>query len=113
MRGVADQRDAIRDERARDGEAERIGAARPDHADVPKTEAEAPFELAVEFIIGERDDPLASTRPRSTPARSAARSAAGSRTVRPAGSAPGRGRRERARARRSSRSPTGRRSIRP
>ena len=49
MRGVADQRDAIGDERARDEQAERIGVARARDADLAEMQAEAPLQLGVEF----------------------------------------------------------------
>ena len=72
MRGVADQREALGDERARDRQAERIGAARPDDLDVAEPQAEAALELGVEFRVGQRDDALGFARlPRSTRSTSA------------------------------------------
>ena len=43
---------------ARDREAERKCAARPDRCDLAELQAEAAFELGVEFVVGQRDDAL-------------------------------------------------------
>ena len=86
VRGVADQRDALGDEAARDREAERIGAARADRGDVAELQPEAAFELGVEFVVGQRDDALGFRLllgPDDRRAMAAASSAAGSRTARP------------------------------
>ena len=58
MGGVADQREPISDEGARDRKAERMDAARADRFDLAEMKAEAPLELAVEFRVGQRDDAL-------------------------------------------------------
>ena len=62
VRGVADQREALGDERARDrtGRADRRGAA--DRRDLAEMQAEAPLELGVEFGIGQRHDALGLVR---------------------------------------------------
>ena len=49
MRGIADQREPLGDERARGEQAERKGAARPDHLQLAEMQAEALFQLGVEF----------------------------------------------------------------
>ena len=56
MRGIADQRDALGNERARDEQPERIGAPRADHADVAEMQPEAPLQLGVKLIVGQRHD---------------------------------------------------------
>ena len=58
MRGVADQREALGDERARDREPERKGAARADRFDLAEMQAEAPLQLGVEVGVGQRHDAL-------------------------------------------------------
>ncbi len=62
VRGVADQRQTIGDERARGEQAERKSAARPDHLDIAELQAEAFFQFGVKFLIGQRDDALGLTR---------------------------------------------------
>ena len=62
MRGIADQREPLGDERARDEQPERKGAARPDHLDVAEMQAEAPLQLGVKFIVRQRDDALGLAR---------------------------------------------------
>ena len=62
MRGVADQRQPLADERARGEQAERKGAARPDHLDLAELQAEALLQLVVEFVVGQRDDALGLAR---------------------------------------------------
>ena len=58
VRGVADQREPLGDEGARDEQAERIGAPWPDHLDVAQMKPEAPLELGVKVGIRQRDDAL-------------------------------------------------------
>ena len=54
--GIAHEREAIGDERARHRQAERMDAARADRGDLAETETEAPLELGVKFRIGQRDE---------------------------------------------------------
>src|SRR5260370_17320205 len=49
--GIAHEREAIGDERARHRQAERMDAARADRRDLAETQAEAPPELGVKFRI--------------------------------------------------------------
>ena len=58
MGGVADQRDAIGDERARDRKPERKNAARADRRDLAEMQAEAALELGMEGGVGERNNTL-------------------------------------------------------
>ena len=58
VRGVADQRDALGHERARDLKPERKRAPRPDRFDVAEMQPEAPLQLGVEFGVRQRDDAL-------------------------------------------------------
>ena len=58
MRRIADQRDALGDERARDIQSERIGTARAGELDVAEMQTEALLELRVEFLVGQRDDTI-------------------------------------------------------
>ena len=58
VRGVADQRQPLGDERARGEQPERKGAARADHFDLAELQAEAFLQLGVEFIVRQRDDAL-------------------------------------------------------
>ena len=62
VRGVADQRQPLADERARGEQPERKGAARPDHFDVAEMQAEALLQLGVKFLVGQRDDALGLAR---------------------------------------------------
>ena len=48
MRGVADERDALGDEGARDKEAERMNAPRAEDLDVAEMQLEALLELGME-----------------------------------------------------------------
>ena len=58
MRGIADERDAIGDERARDEEAERMYAPRADHREVAEMQLEALFQLGVKLLVRQRHDAL-------------------------------------------------------
>ena len=62
VRGIADQREALGDEGARHRKAERKGAARADRRDLAEMQAEAAFELGVEFSVGQRNDALGLAR---------------------------------------------------
>ena len=70
MRRIADQRDALRDERARQRKAERKGAARPGERDVAEFEPEALLEFGEKFSVRQRDQARGLARsPRSTRSR--------------------------------------------
>src|SRR5271154_522582 len=56
MRGIAHQRDAVGDERARDEETERMRPPRTDCRDLAEMQLEALFELRVKCRIGQRHD---------------------------------------------------------
>ncbi len=56
MRGVADQRQPLADEGARDEVAEWKGPRLVERLDLAKVQAEALFELRMEFIIRQRND---------------------------------------------------------
>ena len=56
MRGVADQRQPLADEGARDEIAERKRARLVERLDLAEMQAKALLELAVKFILAERDD---------------------------------------------------------
>src|SRR5262249_46904053 len=56
MRGVAYEREAIGDERARNRKTERKDAARADRRELTEMEAEASLELGGKFLFGQRDD---------------------------------------------------------
>ena len=73
MRGVADQRDAVGDERACDEKAERMDAPRADDLDLAEMQLEALLELGVKIgIAGSAMMRSASARRlRSTRSRSA------------------------------------------
>src|SRR5262249_32028251 len=58
VRSVADQRDAIGDESARDGKPERVGLAGPHDCNLAETQPETLFEFIVERGIVERQDAL-------------------------------------------------------
>src|SRR5207342_126113 len=57
MRRVADERDALGNELARNPKAERKNAARADRRDLPEGEAEAALELVMEASLGQRHNP--------------------------------------------------------
>ena len=81
MRGVADQRQPLGDEGARDEIAERKRARLVERLDLAEMQPKALLEFAVEFVFAERGDARGlGAVLRSTPATSAFRSAAGSRT---------------------------------
>jgi len=52
----AHQRQALRNERARDRQPERMDPARPDRLDLAEMQAETPLQLGVKSIVGKRDD---------------------------------------------------------
>ena len=83
MRGVADQRQPLGDEGARDEIAERKRARLVERLDLAEMQAKALLELAVKFVVAQAQR-CARLRcgSRSTPATSAFPSAAGSRTAR-------------------------------
>ena len=56
VRGIAHESEAVGDERARHGKAERMHTARANHFDLAEMQAESPFELGVEFRVRQRDD---------------------------------------------------------
>ncbi len=56
MRGVADQREPLADERARDVIAERKRARFALRLDVAEMQAKAFFELELEFVVRQRND---------------------------------------------------------
>ena len=62
VRGVADKRDALGDERARDEKAERMHAPRADRFDLAEMQLEALLELGMESIVGQRHDALGLAR---------------------------------------------------
>src|SRR4051812_10435902 len=61
MDGVAEKRDAVGHERARDRQAEREGAARADSSDRPEMQPETALELVVNRVLGQTEEapPLA------------------------------------------------------
>ena len=71
MGGIADEREALGDERARDEEAERMHAPRADRVDLAEMQLEALLELGVEGVVRQRHDALGlAPSPRSTRSRS-------------------------------------------
>ena len=56
MGGIADEREPLGDERARDRKGRAEGAARTDRLDLAEMEPEAPLQLGVEVSVGQRDD---------------------------------------------------------
>src|SRR5207302_2559556 len=56
VRGVADQRHPLGDEGARDKVGKRKRAWLVERLDLPEMQAEAFFELAVEFVLAQRGD---------------------------------------------------------
>src|ERR1700674_1034960 len=58
VRRVADQRQTIADEAARDGVVELVGARRRLHLDLAELEAEAPLELGMEILGRQRHQTL-------------------------------------------------------
>ena len=100
MRGVADQRQPLADEGARDEIAERKRARLVERLDLAEMQAKAPFEFAVKFLFAKC---RRCARPRcafrSRPATSVFRSAAGSQTGRREGNALRRGHDDRAHGR--------------
>src|SRR4030095_6061369 len=56
MRGVADERDALGDERTRDRKAERVGAARAFGFQFAEVQTEAPLELGMKLAIRQRHE---------------------------------------------------------
>jgi hypothetical protein len=57
MRGVADQRQPLCDERARDEIAERKGARFVERLDLAEMQPKTLLELAVEFLVAQGNDP--------------------------------------------------------
>ena len=62
MGGIADERDAVGDEGARNKETERMHAPRADHLDVAEMQLEALFKLGVEGVVRQRHDALGFAR---------------------------------------------------
>ena len=58
MRRIADQRDALGHEGARNRKAERKREPRADRGDLAEMQAEAPLELGVEVGVGQRHDTI-------------------------------------------------------
>ena len=62
VRGVADQRQPLGDERARREQPERKRTPRADHLQIAEMQAEALLQLGVEFVVRQRNDALGLAR---------------------------------------------------
>jgi hypothetical protein len=82
MRGVADQRQPLADERARDEIAERKRARPVERLDLAEMQPETLLEFGVKFVFAQADDARGLGAFRSIPATSVFPSAAESQTVR-------------------------------
>ncbi len=58
MRGIADKRNALGNERTRNEESERMNTPRADRFDVAEMQLETPLKLGMEIVIRQRHDAL-------------------------------------------------------